>query len=344
MAKSGRSYSPMRVYIRRNPRREPQRSYLHLLSFGAIGQFRHCWFRCGTRYMAVARVRGQRSAARRSLSSFPAAQTTRFIHLTKEDIPLAQSYTLLAFLLCLIPLATVAFRTRSFTFISKNLSVKQAARIAYSVQAAAQFVLVYSWAQATPFLIRPLWSWSLATPDIEAIQPLQSHAQLLAAVSASAVLARAVVALGVDGAAPRRSTGSPSGSNLKRHEPLVKRFPIWLRSLAKGAIYTVLFSGLVAHPWQGLLLGLMLSLLFYGRHVLSNRIPGWYQSIQRTPLVLRLGASATLSYLLTHWVVLPRAQSGATSFDSVLITLLISFAFAGALMPEVPQKNIPGQG
>jgi hypothetical protein len=107
-------------------------------------------------------------------------------------IPRVLTYVLLAVMLVIIPVAATGIRVQLSRLARMSGDLKTG--LDALLHGALFGVGVALWAQATAFMVRPLWSFSGRIPDIQAIAPLQEHAVLLGVVGGAVAAARVVVA------------------------------------------------------------------------------------------------------------------------------------------------------
>jgi hypothetical protein len=252
-------------------------------------------------------------------------------------VPLLLTYVLLAVLLVLGPLLAAAFGLRAAMAVRRvNGQLATASGYAVSVLILAGFA--YAWAQATPFMIRPLWSFGGSIPDTEAVQPIQSHTGLLALFAGLAGLVR--VGLTV---AARRGPARPPAVTV----PPVSAGTVaggWLRLVLvpfQAGLVTLLFGGLVENLALGVLVFVLLCLLLAARLLVVPLLPGYLGMIAKVPVPLRIGASALVTYLLSDWIVTPAIDREERSFTSLLVVIFISLAIAAFLLPGKPPSGWP---
>jgi hypothetical protein len=243
---------------------------------------------------------------------------------------LTMSYVLLGGLLVMVPLVSSAFRVLTAAPFRGQRELGLVAGLL--VQIALAGVLSWAWAHSAAFMLRPLWSYSGAIPDINAIQPLQQHAVALGVVAAVAAAVRGAAML-VIGARRLATYAVPGGPALPATTRLVLRL---IAAPLHALVLTLLLSGLVDGIAQGALVWLVFTGLFYARLLLVGRIPGYGQVVRAVPLLVRLAACVGLSYVLARTFVAPAALSGTQSFSSMVSVVVLSMVVACLLLPAAP--------
>ncbi len=175
-------------------------------------------------------------------SSLPGFGLTSAVdRFTDGYLPLAMCYLLLAVLLMLGPLLGSGFASRTAVTVrpANDALALPSACVVYVVVVSA---LAYAWAQATPFMIRPLWSFAGGIPDTAAVQPIQSHALALAAIAGLAAAGRCVL-IALTGPGPAWPNIAPPGSARDRGAASV--LPAVVLVPFQALFLTLLLGGLV---------------------------------------------------------------------------------------------------
>jgi hypothetical protein len=246
---------------------------------------------------------------------------------------LAITYVLLATLLVVGPLIATGFRFR----LTRSLGDRPGAlESGFGVHLVLQATFAYMWAQAAAFLIRPLWSYQNASPDIAGIAPVQTHSGRLAVATALAVAVRAGATLWSRRRASRRIT-TVVMPELRRPVP---RFPPWATAPLMAIALTLLLSGLISGRRQGAVVALLFTAILLIRALVVPRIPGWIDLVDRVPLLARALGAAAISYLLAKYIVVPKAHSGS-SFSPLVTTVVLSMAVTAFLLPPERTPKTP---
>ena len=254
--------------------------------------------------------------------------------ITDGYLPLLLVYLILAFLLVFMPLTAVGFAAWAAAVLRRGPH-QLAAGVGYLVYVAVAAGVTFAWAQATPFLIRPVWSFAGDVPDIAGIQPVQGNAAVLAGVAAVA----AAVRCGWTTAAAGR-LDPPRLPALDIARPVRKARAVGVVAAALQAlILTLLLGGLVSGLVVGFVVWLLLWTLLVARFLIVPRLPGWPQLIRRVPVVVRIAVCVLVAYLLGTWFVQPQVQQGETSFMSLVAVLLVSLAVSSLLLPGIPPRR-----
>lgn len=237
-------------------------------------------------------------------------------------VPLAIVYGLLFGLLVIGPFMSRLFGTateRAVRGRSAPLSGPAGALVAVLVFAS----YAYSWAQAVPFMIRPLWSFGGSTPEMAAVQPIQSHTAGLFWVAFLAGTLRAVLA-GLSSARAPAPAPVPEG-----HGSAITL--VWVP--VQALLIALLLGGLVGGPLAGVLLWFALCGIGYLRILVVPALRPWAAAVRRVPLLVRVLACAGVSYALTAVVVQPAVSRGSTSFVRLVLVVLASLLVAAFLLP-----------
>jgi hypothetical protein len=246
-----------------------------------------------------------------------------FVHrLLLGYVPLAAAYALLFGLLVLAPLVARSFAARAEAVAERrrtDLATATGAVVYVMVMAA----LAYAWSQAAPVLVRPLWTFSGSAPEPSAIQPVQGHPLLLAAIVGAAAAGRVVLtALG----------GSPA-------EPLAvaRRSVFWYIAAEplQAAAITVLLGGLVVTVPAGFAFFLLILGLLAIRTVVMPMMTAYAHAIRRVPLLVRLGVCVALSYAMAAYAVGPAVGPGTSSTTTLTIAIVGSLVVSMVLLPGV---------
>jgi hypothetical protein len=257
-------------------------------------------------------------------SYYPAGQA-----LTDAYLPLLMSYLLLASLLVLGPVLAAGFAARTARVLRGAPALRKAA--GYAVYVVVLGVFTYAWGQATPFMIRPLWSFAGSVPDTAAVQPIQANTGWLALVAALAGIGRAVLST----LAARRpvSRPAPVAAPAGTRAGIVGDVVMLAFVPVQALFLTLLLGGLVSSVALGVLVWLLLTAVLGARLVAVPLIPGYPDVIRKVPLLVRIGVVALFSYLLTTVIVQPYVDRGESSFTPLVVVIFLSLAFAALLLP-----------
>jgi hypothetical protein len=273
---------------------------------------------------------------RSSLPGF--ASFTAVPRLAQGIIPLAMSYLLLALLLVLVPLAGSGFAVVTSAAL-RGANAASAVLAASFVYVGAVAGLTYAWAQAMPFMIRPLWSFTGNTPDTAAVQPIQGNTAGLCAIAAAAAIGRCLlirIGAGTSRWPPLAPPGMPRAGGRSQGVRAVTAVPF------QALFLTLLLGGLISSIWQGAVTWLLVCVVLAARLVAVPLIPVYPDLVRRVPLLLRIGACALLSYFLGSAIVQPAVDQGETSFAPMLIATLGSLAGIALLLPG-PRMPLSGR-
>jgi hypothetical protein len=234
----------------------------------------------------------------------------------------AISYLLLATLLVLVPLVALGLREEIVRLLRTD-----SAPVRYVVHTLLAGALIWCWAQATAFLIRPVWSFHDRSPDVDAISTLQQDTWVFVLAGMVAVAARSVAEGYAIPRAPSWIEVPPV--DLSRPGP---RPPVWVAVPLRALLLVVLMAGLLASLVQAALLFVVL-LIPLAIQALSARLAPVEWLAARVPVVLRVAVAAVAAYLIATVVVEPQVRSTA-SFFPMLASVTLSLMVAAVLLPH----------
>lgn len=233
------------------------------------------------------------------------------------------SYAVLAGLLVIAPVASVALRLRAANALARF--VPQARQVALVLQVVLQTFYAFLWAQSAAFLIRPIWSFRDTSPTTSAISPLQNEWWALATATALTASVRAYLTLRVG--TVRRARARPT-----RRRGLTIRVPQYLSIALKALFLTALISGLISGVIEAVVVYVLIAVALAVREIVMPRAGNIVQWIRRVPLLVRLVLTGIVAYLLASVIVEPATRS-TSSFDSLLATIILSFFASAVLLP-----------
>ncbi|GHJ48753.1 hypothetical protein Cs7R123_60950 [Catellatospora sp. TT07R-123] len=248
---------------------------------------------------------------------------------TTGYVPLVMSYLLLASLLVIAPLLGTGFAVRTAQVVRKsNADLALLAGQGVYVLVVAGYT--YAWAHATPFMIRPLWSFAGQVPDTAAVQPIQSNTFWLAVFAGFAAVARSVAVL----LAARKPVRPPAVAVAAPKPP--GALPDVMRLLllpAQALFVTLLLSGLVGNLFLGLVVWVLLTGILLLRVAVVPLIPYYPAIVAKVPLLVRIGVCVLFSYLSTSLIVQPFVDQGERSFTPLVVSIFLSFIVSVFLLP-----------
>jgi hypothetical protein len=272
-------------------------------------------------------------------SSLPGFGTYTAARLTQALVPLAMSYLVLGLLLVVIPLAANGFAVQATAALRRaRAGLAMLASCAVYVGVAA--ALGYAWAQAMPFMIRPLWSFAGQTPDTAAVQPIQGNVSALCAIVAAAAVVRCLLT-GFGTGFSAWPSPARAGTLPTRGRRAVLRTLAWVPTLA--LIVTLLLGGLIGTIWQGAVIFALLCVVLAARLVIIPLIPRYPEAVSRVPVLVRIGLCALIGYWLGGAIVQPAVDNSETSFTPLLVAILGSLAAAALLLPGSAWKRGAGR-
>ncbi|MFI2473898.1 hypothetical protein [Nocardia xishanensis] len=241
-------------------------------------------------------------------------------------LPLGLAYGLLFGLLVVAPLLARVFALGAEVTVHRRVELELTRAAGSFVYVVALAGLAYVWAQAVPFMIRPIWSFSGSVPAATAIQPIQSNASGLATAAALSGVVRAVL---TRLATPRLPTSHAALQSRSGTSVVGQLVAIPIQAL----ILTMLLSGMVFSIFVGLFLWLAICVLLLVRVFAVPHIPWYADHVRKVPLLLRIATCALVAYYLTKAVVEPAIARREQSFASLVSVLLVALAVATFLLP-----------
>jgi hypothetical protein len=232
------------------------------------------------------------------------------------------SYLLLAALLVLVPLTALGLREE----VTRLLRI-DSAPVRHIVHTLLGGVLVWSWAQATAFLIRPVWSFHDRSPDVDAISTLQQDTWVLVLAGMIAFAGRGVAEESSITRLPSWIEVPPVDLSRRGLRP-----PVWVAVPLRAALLVVLMAGLLASFPQAVLLFVVL-LVPLTVQALSGRLAAVEWVANRVPVVLRVAVAALAAYLIATVVVEPQVRA-TSSFFPMLLSVTLSLVVAAVLLPH----------
>jgi hypothetical protein len=246
-------------------------------------------------------------------------------------VPRLLTYLLLGVLLVMMPVVATGIRIQ----IVRLLHLQGDARLAggAALQGALFATGVVLWAQATAFMIRPLWSFVGLVPDIEAISPLQDGAVKLALLGGGVAAARTVIATrALEREAPR--PGPALGADRKPWP-----WPVGVG--VRAGILTLLLSGVIAGTGQAVVVFAVMVAACATRALVLPQLHGYIALVDRVPLLIRLAVVGGVGWVLADIIVEPAVKRGEASFTWMLVAIVVTTLLAAALIPPAPADPAP---
>ena len=253
----------------------------------------------------------------------------------REWLPLVIVYASMAIGAVLGPLLVKGLVSQ---FGRRQSRLSRNARFGFALVAyvALTGAFVFLWALTVPIAIRPRWVWGYSTtPDVSAVEPVQTRAMVIVTAAMAAALVR-MVAQGLT--AYRAHLGARMEVLVDRINeapavvPLWDRVPAVVRCFVQAAFATLLLGG-VFQTWRdGVIVG---AVAFVIQLVRAGVIPlplgGYERLMQRVPLLLRLAVAMVAVYFLARFVLerlLTQTQSlrglGFVTAGSMIVFFLLN--------------------
>ena len=248
------------------------------------------------------------------------------------------AYVLLAKLVCLTPLVSRGLRQQLLARLKLAPAVAIIANAI--VQGALQAVLVWVWVNATPTLIRPIYSWLGGTPPTAAMRPLQQNGAVLVVIAFVIGAARAVLESLPGAQRAASNTRAELDQVQERSRPVVRApLPGWLTAVLRALFATFMMSGIIDTWFEALAFFLLITGAQLLRGFLATNAQALVEFMGRIPIILRIVIGGLASYLVAS-VLMPAFWGGGNTFIPVLLTSGTSLLVFSVLMPAAAQRSL----
>lgn len=249
-------------------------------------------------------------------------------------------YVLLAKLVCLVPLVSRGLRQQLVGGLKLEAPVSTI--VTAVVQGLLQAALVWVWVQATPTLIRPVFTWVEGTPPVDAMRPLQQEGLWLVALGFLLGVARAILESLPAAKRALQANRVAVARSLQAHQsPVPIRLPFWFPAIIRALFATFMMSGIIQTWFEAISFFILLLGAQLLRGVIATQAWAFVQFINRVPIILRIMAGALVSYLVASQVI-PAYWGGGGTFLPVLMTAASSMIVFSLLLPggTQPRKEV----
>jgi hypothetical protein len=231
-------------------------------------------------------------------------------------------YFVLASLVLLVPVSATVLREELLYII------RVASRWPRAVlHALLSGVLIFAWAQAAAFLVRPVWSFSGRSPDVQSIAPLQQQWGWYVVVGAGVAFARAYLEAVAADRKPYIGEVLPVPAN-------TGRVPTWRSALLGSLAFCFALAGLFDSWLDAVVVFLALAgALFLKERAARARPIAWLAA--KVPLVVRLVITLVCAYVMAVFLVEP-AATHTSSFRPMVASIIGSLVVAAVLLPRTP--------
>lgn len=265
--------------------------------------------------------------------------------LARERVPLLIGYVLLAVVAVGIPPLIKSLLAQ----LPVPGSWPAPVQVALSVggHAGLTYFLVSFWAQATPVLIRPMWTWQsnplhVREVSLALVEPLQREASLLLVLAVAASLARMAIQWHLV-LVKRRGMRISHLQERLRQSTAVLSTPGRIRRLWqliwRTAVATLLLAGLLA-TWSEA--AVLAGVLFVAGLVQMRLVPipmgAWPATAARIPLLIRLVAAFIFISLLVQPLAERLVEPQAATFRTFLVMTVLAMLVFMVLLPAPPSK------
>lgn len=188
-------------------------------------------------------------------------------------------------------------------------------------------VLVFAWAQAAAFLVRPVWSFSGRSPDVASIAPLQHEWGWYVVAGAGVAFARAYLETVVADRKPSIGEAVPVIAS-------PGHAPTWRSALLGSLAFCLALAGLFDSWLDAVVVFLALAgVLFLKERAARTRPIAWLAA--KVPLVVRLAITLVCAYVMAIFLVEP-AAAHSSSFRPMVASIIGSLLVAAVLLPRTP--------
>jgi len=249
----------------------------------------------------------------------------------RVGIPLLISYVLLGILTVWTPMGMLVAR-RAWPLEGQRPIVRLLKDVMVNAGVAA--VIVSTWVQAVPVLIRPVFTWQGQWPAVEAITPLQTTGWVLVVLAMVIGLARALLdhhASDWKVIETTRELVESFGRTVTRRS-LLAIMPQPVRIALAALALTLLLAGIVSSLMDGIVLFLFLAVLLWFRARLLNKANVWTLSLLRIPFLLRILVGSVIGYYASSWIL--QSLWHNDSFQPVLLSVAVWIALLAILVPQ----------
>jgi hypothetical protein len=202
-----------------------------------------------------------------------------------------------------------------------------------ALQAVVQAALLFTWGQAAPTLIRPVYTWIGGNPSTAVVRPLQAHPWVLPIVAGVLGAARVVL--------ERRWSAHPAvtrraallGQALAARGGGERRLPVWAAAPLKAAFTTFLLSGVLTGWTDAILFAAAMAGMLVARTQLARRMGAWAERVARVPVLARFALGVAINFFVARWIITAMWAS-TSAFRPILISVTISLLVFLLLLPD----------
>jgi hypothetical protein len=259
--------------------------------------------------------------------------------LLRGRLPLLIVYVLLAGLVLYAPLTSRFLRVGSLTRLRGGGAAATWTRAL--LQGAIHGALVFTWTQAAPTLLRPVYTWQGDVPTQAVMNPLQARGVVLALLGAAFAIARVVLesrAVRAPGAARRAMERQRAFA--KAALAPARGLPVWLRVPLRTAFTTFMLAGVLATWFDAVVFAAVVAVIMTMRETMIPRMGAWTALVGKVPLLARLAAGVALGWLLTTWII-GALWDVTQTFRPIMITVAINLVIFLLLIPDAATRLRP---
>ncbi|WP_199624426.1 hypothetical protein [Paenibacillus alkalitolerans] len=255
-------------------------------------------------------------------------------------IPKIIEYAIMAILLIKFP---VAIKMLAAEIKLPGIRLKAKFVIAAILHVALTGVLVYLWTQATPVLLRPLFTWRGFDPTVRAMAPLQQHGMVIVVIAVTASAARMVIQGWTAFEANLSSKLDPLQERLLSApvvQSLTENLNKWFLLIAATIWSCLLLSGVYQSFFDAVVIaGVTFCLLGIRKGVIPLPLGFWARLMERIPLLIRLG----IGFFIVHYLsqtLLAGLMGQTNTFRPVLYLTVVSMIIIFLLTPGTAEKPV----
>lgn len=239
------------------------------------------------------------------------------------------SYLLLAGLLIGLPLAARALSRLAVTGLRPAGRARQT--ILFILQPSLLGAMVYSWVQAVPVLIEPVYTWRNSSPPADATASLHDRGWILPLLAIVICAARQLeIRWAVRQPEIKRRLGQLKQAAARPRR--LSRIPDWLSASMRAGLITLMLSGLFADWLEAIVWLLFVTALAIAQSDWFGKLRIWNVAVSYVPVIIRLllalGIGAGFGKLIfAH-------TQGQQTYRPMLMCLAVTMTAVALLIPK----------
>lgn len=264
------------------------------------------------------------------LVAHPLPHYAWFERLMRVRGSLLVSYLLLAALLIGLPLAAQALSALVVSGLRPGGRPRKI--IVIILQPLLQGAMVYSWAQAAPILIAPVFTWRNLTVPAAITAPLHDRGWVLAILAVIICAGRSFTAswAGAQPEVKERIAGLKQTLAALPRRPSQR--PTWAAAITRAGLITLTLSGLFAGWLDAVICCVFLTLLGIAQSDWINQLRSWTRMVSYIPVIVRLLLGLAIGTVLGR-LILVHSQP-QVSYRPLLFCLAVTMTAVALLLPK----------